>query len=68
MEDEKATLIDLSDTLRAEGGDVPASPAREHVPSTSAEEVVITVEDEEKPEEKEEEKPAHRPFGWIRRK
>lgn len=68
LEDEKATLIDLSDTLRAEGVEVPAAPARERVPSTSAEEIVITVEDEEKPEQKKEEKPAHRPFGWIRRK
>ncbi len=68
LEDEKATLIDLSDTLRAEGVEVSAAPARERVPSTSAEEIVITVEDEEKPKQKEEEKPAHRPFGWIRRK
>ena len=68
LEDEKATLIDLSDTLRAEGIEVPQTPVRERVDSTSAEEVVITVEDEEKQEKKEEEKPAHRPFGWIRRK
>ena len=46
---------------------MPQTPVRERVDSTSAEEVVITVEDEEKTEQKEEEKPAHRPFGWIRR-
>ena len=68
MEDEKATLIDLSDTLRAEGVEVPEAPVRERVESTSAEEVVITVEEETKAAEEPEEKPAHRPFGWIRRK
>ena len=67
MEDEKAQLIDLSETLFPKGDDdaTPRQP-REHVASASAEEVVITVEDEPKQEE---EKPAeHRPFGWIRRK
>jgi cell division GTPase FtsZ len=65
MEDEKATLIDLSDTLRAEGVTMPAEP-RERAASTSAEEVVITVEDEPKTEEVKQE--TRRPFGWIRRK
>ena len=65
MEDEKEQVIDLSDTLFAEGAEQPKQP-REYVASASAEEVVITVEDEAKTEE--EEKPAHRPFDWIRRK
>jgi len=65
MEDEKATLIDLSETLFAQGAEAPRQP-REHADSAPAEEIVITVEDETKQEE---EKPAeHRPFGWIRRK
>ena len=64
MEDEKAALIDLSDTLRAEGIDVPQEP-RERAASTSAEEVVITVEDE--PKQEEPQKPTRRAFGWIRR-
>lgn len=64
MEDEKAALIDLSDTLHAEGEPAPSEP-RERVESTSAEEVVITIEDEPKEEPKEEH---HSPFGWIRRK
>jgi len=65
MEDEKAALIDLSDTLRAEGVEVPSQP-RERVASTAADDVLITVEDEPKEEPKEE---THRsPFGWIRRK
>ena len=63
LEDEKAQLIDLSETLFAEGLEQPQQP-RERAASTSAEEVVITVEDETKEPEKEE----HRPFGWIRRK
>ena len=66
LEDEKAQLIDLSETLFAEGVETPKQP-REHVDSTSADDVVITVEDEAKAEE--EEKPAsHSPFAWIRRK
>lgn len=68
MEDEKATLIDLSDTLRAEGIEVPETPVRERMESTSAEEIKITVEEETKASEEPEEKPAHRHFGWIRRK
>jgi len=64
MEDEPTQLIDLSDTLREEGAEKPVQP-REHVPSASAEEVVITVEDEAPVEE---EKHAHSPFDWIRRK
>ena len=58
-------LIDLSDTRRTEQGAQPQQP-RERADSTSAEEVVITVEDETKEEEPTE---THRsPFGWIRRK
>jgi cell division protein FtsZ len=63
LEDEQVQTIDLSGTL------FPLEdqnrPAREHADSTSAEEVVITVEDEPKAEE---EQNTHRPFGWIRRK
>ena len=65
MEDEKVQLIDLSDTLRAEGVAAPVQP-REHAASTSAEEIVITVEEDAAPEEPE--KTTHRPFDWIRRK
>lgn len=69
MEDEKATLIDLSDTLRAEGIEIPTQP-KERPASTSADDIVITVEEESKEEAKEEEKKEerHSPFGWIRRK
>ena len=65
MEDEPAQLIDLSDTLRAEGVEPPAQP-RERAASSSAEEIVIKVEEEAAPEEKPKET-SHRPFGWIRR-
>ncbi len=65
LEDEKAQLIDLSETLFAEGLDQPQQP-RERAASTSADDVVITVEDDTKAEEPKEE--THRPFGWIRRK
>jgi cell division protein FtsZ len=66
LEDEKATLIDLSDTLRAEGISDP-QPVRERPASPSAEEVVITVEEEIKSDEHKEETRRSR-FGWIRRK
>ena len=66
LEDEKATLIDLSDTLRAEGISDP-QPVRERPASPSAEEVVITVEEEIKSDEPKEETRRSR-FGWIRRK
>lgn len=65
LEDENPQMIDLSDTLRAEGIKEP-QPAREHAVSTSADEVVITVEEDTKVEEPKEEH--HSPFGWIRRK
>ncbi len=65
LEDEKAQLIDLSETLFADGFDQPQQP-RERATSTSADDVVITVEDEAKVEEPKEE--TRRPFGWIRRK
>ena len=68
MEDEPAQLIDLSDTLRAEGVAAP-QPVRERTNSPAADEIVINVEDEEAEQTAEEpEKPAHRPFDWIRRK
>ena len=68
MEDEKAQLIDLSDTLREEGV-APTPQPREHVSSTAADEVVISVEEEpaqtaEEPKTEE----RHSPFAWIRRK
>ena len=71
MDDEPAQLIDLSDTLRAEGVEAP-QPVRERVVSPTADEIVINVEEEDaapesKPESKPD-KPSHSPFGWIRRK
>jgi len=65
MEDEPVQTIDLSDTLFPEETPAPHTP-REHVASTSADEVVIAVEDEAKEEEAP--KTEHRVFGWIRRK
>ena len=68
MEDEKTQLIDLSDTLRAEGIEIP-TPARERTQSASADDVVITIDEEEnKGAEAAKEQPTHRPFDWIRRK
>ncbi len=71
MDDEPAQLIDLSDTLRAEGVEAP-QPVRERVASPAADEIVINVEEEDAtptstPESKPD-KPSHSPFGWIRRK
>ncbi|MBQ2067549.1 MAG: cell division protein FtsZ [Paludibacteraceae bacterium] len=66
LEDEKATLIDLSETLRAEGIEEPR-PVRPNAVSPSADDIVITMEEEEiKMEEPQETR--HSPFGWIRRK
>ena len=71
MDDEPAQLIDLSDTLRAEGVEAP-QPVRERVASPAADEIVINVEEEdaapESKPESEPDKPSHSPFGWIRRK
>ena len=71
MEDEPAQLIDLSDTLRAEGVEAP-QPVRERVVSPTADEIVINVEEEDatptSTPESEPDKPSHSPFGWIRRK
>ena len=66
MEDENPQMIDLSDTLRAEGIKEP-QPVRERSSSESADEVVITIEDETKSEETEEPRKST-PFSWIRRK
>ena len=66
MEDESPAMIDLSETLFAEGIATPQQP-RERTASASADEVLITVEDELKEEEPEDEAPRSR-FGWIRRK
>ena len=66
MEDEKTQLIDLSETLFAEGFDQPQQP-KERTASTSADDVVITVEEDTKVEGPAKEE-AHRPFAWIRRK
>ena len=65
MEDEPVQTIDLSDTLFPEEEQTLRTP-REHVASTSADEVVIAVEDVAKEEEAP--KTEHRVFGWIRRK
>ncbi len=71
MDDEPAQLIDLSDTLRAEGVEAP-QPVRERVVSPTADEIVINVEEEDatptSTPESEPHKPSHSPFGWIRRK
>ena len=64
MEDEPVQTIDLSATLFP--AEEPAKEPREHTSSASADEVVITIEDEPKEEAQQE---THRsPFGWIRRK
>lgn len=64
MEDEKPALIDLSGTLFDVEEKTDNAP-RERGESTSAEEVVITIEDEQEEQPKE---VKHTPFGWIRRK
>ena len=64
MEDELVQTIDLSATLFP--ADEPQQP-RERAQSSSADDVVITIEDEPKEESKREET-HHSPFGWIRRK
>ena len=65
MEDEPMQTIDLSATLFPVEEPAARTP-REHAASTSADEVVIAVEEESKEEEAP--KPEHRAFGWIRRK
>ena len=68
MEDESPAMIDLSETLFAQGAVTPQQ-LRERAASTSADEVLITVEEESKEEEPEAEPEAPRSrFGWIRRK
>ncbi len=64
MEDEPVQTIDLSATLFPV--DEATRQPREHTASASADDVVITIEEEPKEEPKEE--PRHSPFGWIRRK
>ena len=64
MEDEPVQTIDLSATLFP--ADEPQQP-RERAQSSSADDVVITIEDEPKEDPKREET-HHSPFGWIRRK
>ena len=44
MEDEHPQLIDLSDTLREEGVEIPTNPVKERAASTSADDVVITID------------------------
>ena len=65
MDDEPVQTIDLSATLFPAEEQAAEAP-REHAASTSADEVVITVENETKEEEAP--KSEHRVFGWIRRK
>ncbi len=67
MEDEKPTLIDLSETLFSQSREE-VKQEREHAASTSADEVVITVEDEPAKEEEPKHEERRSPFGWIRRK
>lgn len=67
MEDEKPTLIDLSETLFSQSREE-VKQEREHAASTSADEVVITVEDEPVKEEAPKHEERRSPFGWIRRK
>ena len=66
MEDESPAMIDLSETLREQGVAQPQAP-RERVASTSADEILITVEDEPKEEPQEAPAPKSR-FSWIRGK
>ena len=63
-EDEQMQTIDLSGTLFPV--EEPTRASREHVTSSSADDVVITIEDDDnrKPEQPQ----SHRPFEWIRRK
>ena len=65
MEDEPVQTIDLSATLFPVEEPAANTP-RERAASTSADEVVIAVEEETKEEETP--KPERRVFGWIRRK
>ena len=65
MEDEPMQTSDLSATLFPVEEQTTRTP-REHADSTSADEVVIAVEEETKEEDTP--KPEHRAFGWIRRK
>ena len=65
MEDEPMQTIDLSATLFPVEEPAARTP-REHAASTSADEVVIAVEEESNEEEAP--KTEHRAFGWIRRK
>jgi len=65
MDDEPVQTIDLSATLFPAEEQAAEAP-RDHAASTSADEVVITVENETKEEEAP--KSEHRVFGWIRRK
>ena len=66
LEDESPAMIDLSDTLREQGVTLPQQP-RERAASTSADDVLITIEEDTKDEQPEEEAPRSR-FSWIRRK
>lgn len=67
MEDEKPALIDLSETLFSQTRE-DAKPVRDHAASASADEVLITVEDEPAKEEEPKREEHRSPFGWIRRK
>jgi cell division protein FtsZ len=67
LEDENPQMIDLSETLREQGVSQPQQPSRERVASTSADEILITIEEEPKEEPAEEKAPRSR-FSWIRGK
>ena len=67
MEDEQEQTIDLSGTLFPLEENEPRQP-REHAASPSAEEIVITVEEEPAAQEEPQKETHHSPFAWIRRK
>ena len=65
MDDEQSQTIDLSSTLSQNGSELPKQP-REHVASSSAEDIIITIEDDDKPAAPQQ--TSHSMFGgWIRR-
>ena len=67
MEDENPTMIDLSETLFGPAVQ-PAQQPRERTDYASADDVRITVEEEDYKEEKPVEEAPRSRFGWIRRK
>ena len=65
LDDEQSQTIDLSSTLSQNSSELPKQP-REHAASSSAEDIIITIEDDDKPAAPQQ--PSHSMFGgWIRR-